>query len=47
MEEIIAGIIGIYIGGVIGTLILMTLGKIQIYTPKRKARKRSIHTINI
>lgn len=47
MKEIIAGLIGIYTGGLIGTLILFTAGKIGIFTSKRRAHRRSIYKTSI
>lgn len=43
MKEIIETIIGIYVGGAIGTLMLFAAGKIGLYTEKRKKHRRSIY----
>lgn len=43
MKEIIEMLIGVYVGGVIGTLMLFAAGKIEAYTEKRRTHIRTIY----
>ena len=47
MKDVITGLIAMYIGGLIGTLILFAAGKIGIFTRKRRAHRRSIYKTSI
>lgn len=40
MKDVITGLIAMYIGGFLGTSILFMLGKIGLFTKKRRKNRR-------